>query len=240
MIVIPAIDLKDGLCVRLVQGKKDDATVYSDNPSFTAKKWEGLGASLIHVVDLDGAFTGKQKNLNAIKTIVSSVSIPVQVGGGIRDIGRIESLLSLGVWRVILGTVAVENPDIIKEATRLFPDRIVVGIDAKDGFVAIKGWVEVTKIRALDLARKIQDFGVSAIVYTDISRDGMLTGPNIETTRQMVDALQIPVIASGGVSSIKDIERLMTIKNLWGVITGKALYSGAINLEDAIRIASSR
>ncbi|MFQ3573238.1 MAG: 1-(5-phosphoribosyl)-5-[(5-phosphoribosylamino)methylideneamino]imidazole-4-carboxamide isomerase [Thermodesulfovibrionales bacterium] len=239
MIVIPAIDLKDGHCVRLLQGKKDDATIYSDNPSETAKKWESLGASLIHVVDLDGAFTGHQKNINAIKEIVSSVKIPIQVGGGIRDIGRIESLLSLGIWRVILGTIAIENQDIVREAVRLFPDRIVVGIDAKDGLVAVKGWVEVTQTNALDLAKRMQDLGVSAIIYTDISRDGMLTGPNIDTTRQMVESLAVPVIASGGVSGIQDIERLMTIKKLWGVITGKAIYSGTLSLVDAIRIASN-
>lgn len=238
MIVIPAIDLKDGLCVRLLQGRKDDATVYSDSPSLTAKRWESLGASLIHVVDLDGAFTGHQKNISAIKEIVSSVKIPIQVGGGIRDISRIEILLSLGIWRVIIGTVAIENPDIIKDATRLFPDKIVVGIDAKNGFVAVRGWVEITQTKALELAKRMQDLGVSAIIYTDISRDGMLTGPNIETTKEMVESLSIPVIASGGVSSIEDIERLMSIKNLWGVITGKALYSGAIDLNDAIRITS--
>ncbi len=236
MIVIPAIDLKEGKCVRLLQGRMDDATVYSDNPAETARRWEAEGAELLHIVDLDGAFTGSQKNLDGIKEIREAVKIDIEVGGGIRDMNRIEQLLSLGVNRIILGTVAVEKPELVKEASKKYPGKILVGIDAKNGFAATKGWVEVTQIKAKELALKTQEYGAAGIIYTDISKDGMLTGPNIEATREMVESLNMPVIASGGVSSIDDIKRLSGIKGLWGVITGKAIYSGALNLKEAIRI----
>ena len=236
MIIIPAIDLKEGKCVRLLQGRMEDATVYSDNPEDTAKRWVAEGAELLHIVDLDGAFTGGMKNLSAIEAIRKAIRIPIEVGGGIRDMDRIDQLLSLGVNRIILGTVAVEKPELVKEACKKYPDKILVGIDAKNGFVATKGWVEVTQIKAKELALKMQGYGAAGVIYTDISRDGMLTGPNIETTREMAESLNIPVIASGGISSIDDIKRLSKIKGLWGAITGKAIYSGALNLKEAIRI----
>lgn len=240
MLIIPAIDLKNGLCVRLLQGRKDEVTVYSDDPVTTALKWESCGARLLHIVDLDGAFTGSQMNLESIMKIQKAVKMLIQVGGGIRDMERIDLLISSGIHRVILGTVAIENPELVKTAARKYPGRILVGIDAKDTFVAVKGWIEVTHVRAIDLAIKMQELGIAGIVYTDISRDGMLSGPNIEATRNMVEALEIPIIASGGVSSIDDIIKLSEIKKLWGVITGKALYDGKIDLREAINIASGR
>jgi len=237
MLIIPAIDLKDGRCVRLLQGRADAVTVYSDRPEDVAKRWQELGAKVIHVVDLDGAFSGTQKNIEGIKSIRRAVSVDIELGGGIRDMERIEMLLGLGINRVILGTVAIERPELVKEASRRFPGRIIVGIDAKDGLVAVKGWVEVTSVKAKELALKMEEYGAWGIIYTDISRDGMLTGPNIEAIREMVEAVNIPVIASGGVSSIDDIKRLKEIKGLWGVITGKALYTGAIDLKEAIESA---
>jgi phosphoribosylformimino-5-aminoimidazole carboxamide ribotide isomerase len=239
MLIIPAIDLKDGRCVRLLQGRADAVTVYSDRPEDVAKRWQELGAKVIHVVDLDGAFSGTQKNIEGIKSIRRAVSVDIELGGGIRDMERIEMLLGLGINRVILGTVAIERPELVKEASRRFPCRIIVGIDAKDGLVAVKGWVEVTSVKAKELALKMEEYGAWGIIYTDISRDGMLTGPNIEAIREMVEAVNIPVIASGGVSSIDDIKRLKEIKGLWGVITGKALYTGAIDLKEAIEIGRS-
>lgn len=234
MLIIPAIDLKDGRCVRLLQGRAEAVTVFSDNPVEVALRWQEMGARLIHIVDLDGAFSGTQKNLEVIKEIRKAVDVEIELGGGIRDMERIERLINLGINRVILGTVVIENPEFVKEASRAFPQRIIAGIDAKDGLVAIRGWVEVTNLKALDVARRMEDYGVWGIIYTDISRDGMLVGPNIEATRQMVEAVDIPVIASGGVSSLEDIERLRQIRGLWGVITGKALYTGAIDLREAI------
>jgi phosphoribosylformimino-5-aminoimidazole carboxamide ribotide isomerase len=239
MLIIPAIDLKDGRCVRLLQGRADAVTVYSDRPEDVAKRWQELGAKVIHVVDLDGAFSGTQKNIEGIKNIRRAVSVDIELGGGIRDMERIEMLLGLGINRVILGTVAIERPELVKEASRRFPGRIIVGIDAKDGLVAVKGWVEVTSVKAKEFALKMEEYGAWGIIYTDISRDGMLTGPNIEAIREMVEAVNIPVIASGGVSSIDDIKRLKEIKGLWGVITGKALYTGAIDLKEAIEIGRS-
>lgn len=240
MIVIPAIDLKDGMCVRLLQGKKEDATVYSDDPGSTAREWESCGAGLLHVVDLDGAFTGSQKNLAGIRKIRESVSMDIEVGGGIRDLERIDMLISLGINRVIVGTAAIETPGIVKDSCSKYPGRVLVGIDAKNGFVAVKGWVEVTQVRAKDLALKMQGYGAAGIIYTDISKDGMMTGPNIEATKEMAEALDIPVIASGGISSIDDMKRLMEIKGLWGAITGKALYSGALDLREAIRMIEGK
>lgn len=236
MIVIPAIDLKDGKCVRLLQGKQEQSTVYSDDPAAMARHWADMGAELLHVVDLDGAFTGEQKNFDRIKAIREAIDIPIEVGGGIRDIARIKKLINLGIDRTIIGTSAAKNPVMIKEACNKFPGRILVGIDAKDGKVAVKGWVEVTELGAIDFAKKMESMGAEGIIYTDISRDGMLTGPNIDAMARMVRAVQIPVIASGGVSKIDDIKNLMQIDNLWGFITGKALYSGALDLRDAIKI----
>ncbi len=236
MIVIPAIDLKDGKCVRLLQGRKDAVTTYSDDPASTARLWESCGAKLLHVVDLDGAFTGNQKNLEAVIKIREAVTIDIEVGGGIRDIKRTNSLIDIGINRVILGTVAVEKPSLVKEACDKYPGKILIGIDAKDGKVAVKGWVEVTTLDAKELAKEAEEKGAAGIIYTDISRDGMLTGPNIKAVEEMVKAVGIPVIASGGVSSIEDIKNLMNIKGLWGVITGKAIYSGMLDLKEAIKI----
>jgi len=238
MIVIPAIDLKDGNCVRLVQGKKGAVTVYSNNPANAARQWESYGAKLLHIVDLDGAFTGSQKNLNAIIKIRQSVKIALQVGGGIRSIGNIMNLFSAGIDRIIIGTAAIEDPEFLTSSCRKYPGKVLIGIDAKEGMVAIRGWEEVTSINANELARRLEIMGVAGIIYTDINRDGMLSGPNIDATREMVESVHIPVIASGGVSGIEDIKNLMKIKNLWGVITGKAIYSGALDLKEAMKIAA--
>ncbi len=236
MLIIPAIDLKEGKCVRLEQGLMDKATVYSDDPATTARHWESQGAELLHVVDLNGAFAGVPKNLDAITAIRKAIRIPIEVGGGIRDLATIETLIGIGIDRIILGTAAIENPAFVREACEKFPGRIIVGIDAREGRVAIKGWAEVTKVNAVDLAKQMQDYGVIAIIYTDIKRDGMLSGPNIEATKALAKALHIPVIASGGVHTMKDIENLLTIRHagVSGVITGKAIYSGSLNLREAI------
>jgi phosphoribosylformimino-5-aminoimidazole carboxamide ribotide isomerase len=237
MLVIPAIDLKGGQCVRLLQGKRDEVTTYSNDPVSTAKRWESCGAKLLHVVDLDGAFTGSQKNFNAIVKIRESVKIMMEVGGGIRNIGSVINLFSAGIDRVVIGTAAIEDPEFLTSSCRKYPGRILIGIDAKDGMVAIKGWEEVTSINARELAKRLELIGIAGIIYTDISRDGMLSGPNLEAVREMVKSVKIPVIASGGVSGIEDIKNLIKIKNLWGVITGKAIYAGTLNLQEAIRIA---
>jgi len=235
MIVIPAIDLKEGKCVRLEQGLMEKDTVFSDNPAEQARKWQDAGAEMIHIVDLDGAFAGVPKNRAAIEAIVKGVSIPTQLGGGIRDIDTVRAYLELGLSRVILGTAAQRNPELVEEACRLFPGQIVVGIDAKNGMVAVQGWAEVTGVTAVELAKRFEGYGVAAIIYTDISRDGMMQGPNIEATRALAEAVSIPVIASGGVSSLKDIENLMAVEasGVTGVITGKAVYTGAIDLAAA-------
>ena len=237
MIIIPAIDLKDGKCVRLLKGRQEDVTVYADNPAEMAEKWVDMGARLLHVVDLDGAFTGEQKNFKSISEIRKAIHIPIEVGGGIRNIGRIGTLVDLGIDRTIIGTSAAKDPDMVKAACEKFPGKVLVGIDAKDGKVAVKGWVEITELRAIEFAKQMQDNGAAGIIYTDISRDGMLTGPNIEAMAKMVKAVDIPVIASGGVSKLDDIKNLKKIDNLWGVITGKALYSGALDLKAAIEIS---
>jgi phosphoribosylformimino-5-aminoimidazole carboxamide ribotide isomerase len=237
MLVIPAIDLKGGQCVRLLQGKRDEVTAYSNDPVSTAKRWESCGARLLHVVDLDGALTGSQKNFNAIVKIRESVKIMMEVGGGIRNIGNVINLFSAGIDRVVIGTAAIEDPEFLTSLCRKYPGRILIGIDAKDGMVAIKGWEEVTSINARELAKRLELVGIAGIVYTDISRDGMLSGPNLEAVREMVESVKIPVIASGGVSGIEDIKNLMKIRNLWGAITGKAIYAGTMNLQEAISIA---
>lgn len=239
MIVIPAVDIKDGKCVRLVQGKKEAVTVYSDDPASMAKHWADLGAKLLHVVDLDGAFTGEQKNFDIIVAIRKAINIPVQVGGGIRDIKGIERLINIGIDRTIIGTSAVNEPDMIRKACEKFPGKVLVGVDAKGGKVAVKGWEEMTEWKVIEFAGKMEAQGAAGIIYTDIARDGMLSGPNLDAMAEMVNALKIPVIASGGVSSIDDIKNLMQIENLRGVITGKALYSGALDLKEAIKTVES-
>lgn len=236
MYIIPAIDLKDGKCVRLRQGKFEDVTVYFDRPEEAASLWQQQGAEVLHVVDLDGAKTGKIQNFESIKKIRKVFDGIIEVGGGIRKIEDIELLINAGVNRVIVGTVAAENPDFVKSICEKYAEKLVVGIDAKDGYVAVKGWVEVTRLKAIELAKKMQEIGVWGIIYTDISRDGMLSGPNIEAVATIVENLNIAVIASGGVSSIEDIKKLSKINKLWGVIVGKALYTGAVNLKDAICI----
>jgi phosphoribosylformimino-5-aminoimidazole carboxamide ribotide isomerase len=239
MLVIPAIDLKDGQCVRLLQGKKDAVTAYSNDPVATAKMWESCGAKLLHVVDLDGAFSGTLKNLDVIIKIRKSVRIPLQVGGGIRKIGNMINLFSAGIDRIIVGTAAIEDPEFITDSCRKYPGRILAGIDAKEGMVAIRGWEEVTSLTAKEMARRLELIGIAGIIYTDITRDGMLSGPNIEETKEMVESVRIPVIASGGVSCIDDIKNLLKIRNLWGVITGKAIYSDAMDLREAIKFAAN-
>ncbi len=235
MIIIPAVDIKGGKCVRLLQGKKDEVTVYSDDPAAMAKQWADFGAELLHIVDLDGAFTGEQKNFDIIVSIRKTVDIPIEVGGGIRDMENIEKLVNAGVDRIIIGTSAAVKPDMVKKACDRFSGKILVGIDAKEGKVAVKGWEEVTDLLAIEFAVKVASEGIEGIIYTDIARDGMLTGPNTAAMAKMVSAVKIPVIASGGVSKINDLEDLMQIENLWGVITGKALYSGALDLKQAIK-----
>jgi len=242
MIVIPAIDLKEGKCVRLEQGLMEKDTVFNDNPAAQARSWQDQGAELLHIVDLDGAFAGQPKNRSAIEAILKTITIPAQLGGGIRDISTIEAYLSLGLARVIIGTAAQRNPELVREACAKFPGQIVVGIDAMNGMVAVQGWAEVTDVTAIDLALKFEGFGVSAIIYTDISRDGMLQGPNLEATKTLAEAVSIPVIASGGVSSLNDIKNLMAIEKsgVTGVITGKAVYTGAIKLCEAIALTRKR
>lgn len=240
MIVIPAIDLKEGKCVRLLQGKKEEVTIYSDDPPSMARNWQEQGAELLHVVDLDGAFTGEQHNYEKIKAIRSAIDIPIEVGGGIRDADRVAQLIDLGVDRTIIGTSAAEKPDMVREICRRFPGKVLVGIDAKDGKVAVKGWVEVTELEAVAFAKQMEGAGAAGIIYTDISRDGMLTGPNVEAMAKMVESVGIPVIASGGVSQLDDIKSLMKINNLWGVITGKALYTGSMKLDEAIALTKGK
>ncbi len=238
MIIIPAIDLKEGECVRLRQGIMEDNIVYSDNPVEVAKKWEHMGADIIHVVDLDGAIAGKPVNQKIIKEITESVDIRIQVGGGIRDLKTVEEYINIGVYRIVLGTIAIKNPLLVEDACNSYPGQIAVGIDAKDGMVAINGWTEKTEEKATDFATELEDLGVSVIIYTDISRDGMLTGPNISAVKEMAMSLSIPIIASGGVSSLDDLVALHALEDLGveGAIVGKALYTGDIDLKKALQI----
>jgi phosphoribosylformimino-5-aminoimidazole carboxamide ribotide isomerase len=242
MIIIPAIDLKEGKCVRLLQGRMEDATVYSDSPAAQARVFQDQGAELIHVVDLDGAFAGQPKNLDAIKAIVAEVTVPIEVGGGIRDMATIDLLLGFGVSRVILGTAALEVPGLMVLACKKYPGRIVAGIDAKNGMVAVRGWGDVSTVKVFDLAKKMEDAGVRAIIYTDISRDGMLTGHNIDATMALAQHVHTPIIASGGVKDIDDVKGLMVVEHMGieGVITGKAIYEGTMDLKEAIAITKKK
>jgi phosphoribosylformimino-5-aminoimidazole carboxamide ribotide isomerase len=242
MIVIPAIDIKNGKCVRLLQGRMDAETVFSDDPAAMGSRWEAEGAELIHVVDLDGAVGKRPVNLETIRTIIDRIHVPVQVGGGIRDIETIKMYMNQGVSRVVIGTEAIKNPSLVKNACREFPGRVVVGIDAKGGMVAIEGWTQTTGVSAVDLARQFEDCGVAAINFTDIERDGMRTGPNLKETENLARSITIPVVASGGVSSIQDIINLAPLESagVVGVITGRALYDGSLDLKAAIEILSSR
>lgn len=236
MFLFPAIDLKDGACVRLKLGLMDEATVFNTDPAAQAAAFAAAGAEWIHVVDLNGAFAGKPVNAAAVAAILKAVSVPVQLGGGIRDLATIDSWLEQGVRRVILGTVALKNPELVKDACRRFPGRIAVGIDAKGGKVAVEGWAETADITVLELARKFEDAGVAALIYTDIDRDGVLAGPNVAATAALAAAIRIPVIASGGVSSLDDLRALKTVPGLEGVISGRALYDGRIDLAAAIAV----
>jgi len=241
MIVIPAVDIRNGKCVRLLQGDPNAETVFSDDPAAMAAKWEASGASLIHVVDLDGALGKRPRNLERIRQIRDRIRVDIQVGGGLRDLKTIRMYLDMGIQRVVIGTEAIRNPDLVVQACGEFPGRIVVGIDARGGRVAIEGWKETTGVKAIDLARQFEDSGVAAINFTDIHRDGMQTGPNIEETRRLAEAIDIPVVASGGVSSMEDIIRLLPLESagVVGVITGKALYSGTLDLQEAIGVADT-
>ena len=244
MILFPAIDLKDGQCVRLKLGEMSEATVYNDDPAAQATAFADLGFPFLHVVDLNGAFAGRSVNGAAVEAILAAVSgrMKVQLGGGIRDLDAIEGWLAKGLERVILGTVAVRDPALVKEACRRFPGRLVVGIDAKGGRVAVEGWAEGSELTAVDLARKFEDAGVAAIVYTDIDRDGILKGLNMPSTLELARAVSIPVIASGGLASIADVEAMLTpdARILEGAITGRALYDGRLDPREALALIAAR
>ena len=235
MILYPAIDLKDGNCVRLLRGDMEAATVFGDDPAAQARAFQDAGAEWLHLVDLNGAFAGHPVNAEAVGAILAAVTVPAQLGGGIRDMATIEGWLERGLSRVILGTVAVENPSLVREAALAFPGKIAVGIDARGGRVATRGWAEETDVMAVDLARQFEDAGVAAIIYTDIDRDGAMQGPNIVATEALARAVTIPVIASGGVSSMQDLLALRETRAIAGAISGRALYDGAINLSEALR-----
>ena len=235
MILFPAIDLKDGQCVRLKLGDMEQATIFNDNPAAQAKSFEDQGFAWLHLVDLNGAFEGKPVNARAVEEILKAISIPVQLGGGIRDLATIERWLSRGVTRVILGTIALRNPAIVREACKEFPGEIVVGIDAKAGHVAVEGWGESSSLTAIELGKRFEDVGVTAIVFTDIDRDGILTGLNFDSTLRLAEAVSIPVIASGGLSNMADIEQLCAVEDegVEGVICGRAIYSGDLDFAAA-------
>jgi phosphoribosylformimino-5-aminoimidazole carboxamide ribotide isomerase len=237
----PAIDLKDGACVRLVQGEMSAATLFNDNPAAQAASFVEAGCQWLHVVDLNGAFVGRPVNSSAVAAILGVTPVPVQLGGGIRDLSTIEFWLSAGIARVILGTVAVKNPALVQKACKLFPQRIAVGIDARDGHVAVEGWAETSELSALELALRFEDAGVAAIIYTDIERDGKLSGVNVEATAALAARLSTPVIASGGVGSLEDLERLKpyAANGVEGVICGRALYDGRVKLADALAVLES-
>ena len=235
MILYPAIDLKDGQCVRLLRGEMAEATVFSDDPAGQAAAFAEAGCRWLHIVDLNGAFEGRPVNADAVEAILAAVDVPCQLGGGIRDMATIEDWLGRGVHRVILGTVAVENPDLVRDAARAFPGRIAVGLDARGGKVATRGWAEETGATATDLARSFEDAGIDAVIYTDIERDGAMGGPNVAATEALARAVGIPVIASGGVSSLDDLKALQATGVIAGAISGRALYDGALDLGTALR-----
>jgi phosphoribosylformimino-5-aminoimidazole carboxamide ribotide isomerase len=241
VIVIPAVDLKDGKCVRLSQGRMDQETVYSEDPVQLALHWESKGAERLHVIDLNGAVMGSPIHRSLIHEIIRSVHIPIEVGGGIRNLESIEQYLSLGAGWVILGTAAFSNRGLVEQACRRFPERIILGIDAKGGKVAVKGWKKVASTGAVEMAKQFEGMGLSAIIFTDIERDGMETGLNMEATKALALTISIPVIASGGVSRIEDIEDLLKLEpdGIIGVIVGRAIYTGQLDLEEAIRMTKS-
>lgn len=233
MQIYPAIDIKNGQCVRLKQGKFDDMTVYGNDPLGIARKFVAAGATYLHVVDLDGARMGAGYNQDAIKKIIDTFNVPVQTGGGIRTMRDIEERIAIGVSRVILGTTAVSNPEIVKEAVKIYGEKIAVGIDAVNGRVAIQGWEKVSEVSSMELCKQMKNFGVKTIIYTDITKDGMMVGPNIESTKEIIEATGVNIIASGGISAMMDIEKADQIGS-HGVIIGKAIYQGALNLTDVI------
>ncbi|MEA5085299.1 MAG: 1-(5-phosphoribosyl)-5-[(5-phosphoribosylamino)methylideneamino]imidazole-4-carboxamide isomerase [Lachnospiraceae bacterium] len=233
MQIYPAIDIKNGQCVRLKQGRFDDMTVYGNDPLGIARKFVAAGATYLHVVDLDGARMGAGYNQDVIKKIIDTFNVPVQTGGGIRTMRDIEERIAIGVSRVILGTTAVSNPEIVKEAVKIYGEKIAVGIDAVNGRVAIQGWEKVSEVSAIELCKQMKNFGVKTIIYTDITKDGMMVGPNIESTKEIIDATGVKIIASGGISAMMDIEKADQIGS-HGVIIGKAIYQGALNLADVI------
>ncbi len=235
MILYPAIDLKDGQAVRLLRGDMENSTVFSDSPATQARAFQEAGCQWLHLVDLNGAFAGEPVNGAAVEAILTETSVPAQLGGGIRDMATIEMWIGKGIARVILGTVAVENPDLVRDAARAFPGKVAVGLDAREGRVATRGWAEETDIMVTDLARSFEDAGVAAIIYTDINRDGAMQGPNIEATADLARAVHIPVIASGGVSSLADLEALRDTGVIAGAISGRALYDGALDLAAALK-----
>ena len=243
VILYPAIDLKDGQCVRLAQGDMDRATVFNDDPAAQAQIFAAAGTAWIHVVDLNGAFAGRLVNAEAVESIVAAVDCPVQLGGGIRDQATAAYWIDAGVTRLVLGTSAVKDPDFVKQACKDFPDAIAVGIDARAGRVAVEGWAETSDLTATDLARRFEDAGVAAIVHTDIDRDGVLTGPNVEASAALAEAVDIPIIISGGVSSLDDLSTIKakaeTTPGLAGVISGRALYDGRINLNEALGLLAA-
>lgn len=241
MEVIPAIDLLEGKCVRLYQGDYSQSQVFDENPVAVAQQWVNQGATRLHVVDLDGAKAGKPENLQAIAAIVQAVSVPIQVGGGLRDRTSVAQLLNLGVGRVILGTIAVKQPQLVADLCGEFPGKIVVGIDARNGKVATDGWLETSSVAATDLAHQMAQLGAAAIIYTDIHRDGTLSGPNLEALRELAESIAIPVIASGGVSSLTDLLSLLSLEPIGvnGVIVGRALYTGDVSLKEAISAVGS-
>jgi phosphoribosylformimino-5-aminoimidazole carboxamide ribotide isomerase len=234
MILYPAIDLKDGQAVRLVHGDMEKSTVFNDDPAAQAREFVDAGCTWLHLVDLNGAFAGTPVNAAPVEAILKSCNVPAQLGGGIRDMATIEAWLDKGLARVILGTVAVENPALVREAARAFPGKVAVGIDARNGRVATKGWAEETDVMVTDLAKSFEDAGVAALIYTDIMRDGAMGGPNIDATAALARAVNIPVIASGGVSSLADLEALKETGVISGAISGRALYDGAIDLSEAL------
>ncbi len=236
MILYPAIDLKGGACVRLLRGDMGRATTYGEDPAAQARAFEAAGCEWLHVVDLDGAFAGRAENADAVRAILGAVSVPVQLGGGIRDRAGVEGWLEAGVARVILGTVAVEDPALVREVARAHPGRVAVGLDARAGRVATRGWAQATDLDALDLARRFEDAGIAAIVHTDIERDGAMGGPNVTATEAIARAVSAPVIASGGVSSLADLARLRDTGAIAGAIAGRALYDGAVDLGEALAL----